>query len=867
VELVATIEPGPQEVEEADDRPEHERMAWFNRGDDPEFLKEVEAQSGTEVPGQEESPEVAEESRRLATCSHPGARMKRFKSMDVMSGAKTFNQGEDPLFPASMSSIASGSDNNCGDSAAGISKTCSGYNHWGNMKDWSSAKGRAFSVFDPKTGMPSSDDIAQGELGTCYMLAALLSISYRRPKVIQDMFVRTHLWSQGIVTTKWLINGRESFVEVDLTLPGKNGRPFFSQPGPASGAWWVPILEKTWSKIYTSFKAAESGHWSNAAAAITRAPTTSLYHGNSARGTKSWSSTQTEVWNQLVEGTNNAWPMGASTSKNAPLGLASRHAYAVLRAYHSSTYGNVVECRNPYHRDRYKGSIPNTNLYDGKFTMTIAEYFQAFSSSEVAKVRENYHVSSTELASSSGLKAAYTFSTTSDKPIYVSVVWPGSRIVEPCKALDPKTVVSVRKSGKNFSPTSAHGSGGNAAVVEILPTAGGGAGTYQVVVSVDFPSDPSYIKGVYMNIYSSQGITIHNSKYSYDLLSLGMVGPNIGGAPCDYAFVPGKGMWQQDSSKIMGGVATYWTLDKSEFMYYVSGDNLWYLIGKSHWSDVEGGNFWSHSKVKASHMSCECRDSGTGVSGFSGVGCNNVGYPSYKWSNVRCDTQVQYTALAQASCPRTCKIPLCEKAATAYPGGLPAESAPAPAPTPPVSPPVPAPPPATPAPPPPPPPPAPPAPPAGCTCPTQYPACYKPNGFCYISAASNSYTSTCARECTKDAAPAPPPAPTRRRRSRRRATAKEVEACTCDADTPYCYKPNKWCYKSASSNTYSHKCQASCTSSYQAPATPPPPPGCTCSADHPYCYSGNKWCYASAISNKYSQTCAGKCTASIQSWR
>jgi len=51
-------------------------------------------------------------------------------------------------------------------------------------------------------------DVAQGELGTCYFLAALVSIAHSRPDIIEDMFVDRHLWNQPgkapVYTTIWM---------------------------------------------------------------------------------------------------------------------------------------------------------------------------------------------------------------------------------------------------------------------------------------------------------------------------------------------------------------------------------------------------------------------------------------------------------------------------------------------------------------------------------------------------------------------------------------------------------------------------------------------------------------------------------------
>merc|ERR1719183_704911 len=270
-------------------------------------------------------------------------------------------------------------------------------------------------------------------------------------------------------------------------------------------------------------------------------------------------------------------------------------------------------------------------------------------------------------------------------------------------------------------------------------------------------------------------------------------------------------------------------------------------------------------------MSCGCQDSANGVSGFSGVGCNQVGYPSFKWSNVRCDKEVQYTHLCKSSCPKTCRVSKCQDPVSAFPNGLPSESSPAPGPSPSNQGPVPTPAPKPPAPTPAPKPPAPPPPPPACQCPSDFYYCDANDKHCYQTPTSNSYTGVCRGRCTSSA-PAPTPAPPPPPPPPPPPTPAPAKGCVCPASYPSCYKPYKWCYKSPTSNSYTSTCGGKCTADAPAPPPPPPPPPptpappppqCVCPGKYPHC-SSNTWCYKSKSSYSYTQTCAGKCTASAK---
>jgi len=249
-------------------------MAWFNR--DPEYLKLVDdVRSGAQV-----APVIRELAKVVESEAVCTARLNRFKTIDQTAKAVTWELGKDPEFPATEASIAPPGAS-CGDTAHGISGGCSKYDNWLDIKTaakdmWKEDK---WNVFNPVTKQPAAADVAQGSMGTCYFLSALVSIAHSRPEIIKNMFIRPELYDQNIVTTKWLIGGMEATVAVDTTIAfnKKYNQPWFTKPSETK-VWWPSLLEKTWSKIFTSYNAAESGMWQMAASAITRAPTVSVKH-------------------------------------------------------------------------------------------------------------------------------------------------------------------------------------------------------------------------------------------------------------------------------------------------------------------------------------------------------------------------------------------------------------------------------------------------------------------------------------------------------------------------------------------------------------------------------------------------------------
>jgi hypothetical protein len=577
-------------------------------------------------------------SRRLLSgpqdCS---ARIKRF---DVL-GSQDMQHGPDPMFEASRHSISSHHDN-CGDSAQGIHEACSKFNHWATFKEVAHRHGTPFMVFGPKK--VEYHDIGQGQLGTCYFLAAVASVAYSDPQVIDNMFVDRDKWDHNIYTTRWLLNGKVMLVEVDDMIPAHNGRPFFVQPS-HEGEFWPIILEKTWSKIFTSFKAAEGGFWDNVVSAMTRAPTRRYHHSDVP---------QEKIWDILTDGTARKFPMAAGAGSGAAnFGMVSDHAYSVFRAYHSHDYGDVVQVFNPWHRDHYKGAVPNHDHTDGSFTMTFAEYYQAFDTTSIAAFRPHYVNSFRVIQRESQSKASVLeFEVPDDDVFYVSLNWPSQRMVKPCQMKDPKVTLAVAKleAGELGEPVlgdqPSYGINSASARVAL------GAGRYVAFASADFP-DGDFIDQIVLTVYAPAKVTIDLTNQSAPDVGITMFGP-AGGERCDQVMIDGRGLFTKRLDRTYGGIPTYWSLDGKMFAYFVANSSSakWSVVTQEYWARVQKGEVWHVAQIPRTDLSCGCSDSHGGVAGFLDVSCTDVKEPYPKYSNVKCTGE--YATHVQRYCPDTC---------------------------------------------------------------------------------------------------------------------------------------------------------------------------------------------------------------------
>jgi len=568
-----------------------------------------QTQTGTQKAEMKNEETANEEEVNEAKCT---VRLNRFKKMNVKDKAVTFALTKDPFFPADESSIGM--------------KTAK-YDNWVDMKTASKTMwgSEVLSIFDAATGEPAAADVQQGEVGNCYFLAAILSIAHTRPEIIKDMFVRPELWDKNIVTTKWLLGGMETLVEVDTTIPfsKKNNRPWFAGPSETK-AWWPSILEKTWAKIFTSYEATTGGQIRIVVGAITQAPTVTVDHSSINVAAASQNMEKKSIhWSLLLSATKNKWPMfcGATPSSGTPFGLANNHAYVLLEAIEDNVKyadygGRVCKVMNPWNKGFYNGamaSLLTDTKQTGVFLMKYDEFLQSCLSTDFAKVYENYHVTSSELTPEMSLQASYKFTTTQDKPFFVSVVWPSRRMMAPCTALNPQPNVALTKLTRldqveigNFIP------GENDAFADASQVEKFGKGSYRMVASIKFPKKND-ITSAYINIYAAELVDVYPSDFAFPKLALGMLGANVGGNPCSTVTFDGK-LWAPNYALTVGGVATYEDsrpLPFTSMAYFYAKDKRWLTRPQASWP-ADGSRYGAGSAFASTSMKCGCGEDGVG---------------------------------------------------------------------------------------------------------------------------------------------------------------------------------------------------------------------------------------------------------------
>eukprot|EP00928_Gymnodinium_smaydae_P029161 TRINITY_DN22037_c0_g1_i1.p1 TRINITY_DN22037_c0_g1~~TRINITY_DN22037_c0_g1_i1.p1 ORF type:complete len:741 (+),score=128.12 TRINITY_DN22037_c0_g1_i1:44-2224(+) len=242
-------------------------------------------------------------------------------------------------------------------------------------------------------GRIEPDDVLQGSLGDCWLMAACATLS-ERPEVLQQAFSTKHydprgkycfrLWNQikDKPGTKWVDIVIDEYIPV---YPGTL-KPKFAKTH--CNEMWVLLLEKAFAKMYGSYSELDGGHAHWAIAAITGNPCitllreakvpgqewTAFHDGGDGCIYSSGENFDDDVMFKLLykvrrQGAfvNCSGIKPQETYQGGPLatplgGLIDGHAYSVLRfeqvpsSNMSTSVFRMVQIRNPHGQGEWQGT-------------------------------------------------------------------------------------------------------------------------------------------------------------------------------------------------------------------------------------------------------------------------------------------------------------------------------------------------------------------------------------------------------------------------------------------------------------------------------------------------------------------------------
>ncbi|MBM4318542.1 MAG: hypothetical protein FJ125_00930, partial [Deltaproteobacteria bacterium] len=233
------------------------------------------------------------------------------------------------------------------------------------------------------------DDVMQGQIGDCYLAAAMAAVAASSPKAIEDAFtpVGKDVWSVRLYRKDYSGGFKAEKVVVDSDLPTRGtlnpARPWRSVGGPAYGMGttvnekgrelWPSMLEKAFAKWKGSYEDIGQGGMPGAVMeAILGKEADSTY--------ASWTR-EDEVW-KAITSVPKGRPMSAYTrSDDKPYEqkkdkVVGCHAYTVLGGEEKAGQ-KIVKVRNPWGSS---GEVfcNGRMIYGAEFEISLAEFLRLF---------------------------------------------------------------------------------------------------------------------------------------------------------------------------------------------------------------------------------------------------------------------------------------------------------------------------------------------------------------------------------------------------------------------------------------------------------------------------------------------------------
>lgn len=251
-------------------------------------------------------------------------------------------------------------------------------------------------------------DIHQGQLGNCWLMCALASLS-ERPALIERLFITKTVNNIGIYRVKLCKNGEWVTVTVDDYFPCfPMGSPIFSRSN--GNELWVLIIEKAYAKLHGHYYLLRGGFASEGLIDLTGCPTSS-FNFQDEEVLKLIDSGQ--FWLMVKDFDEEGYLLSASTQGEErwneinflgalDAGLLPGHAYTIMAV--KEFQGNLLlNLRNPWGKLDWNGSWSDGStdwtaamkrelnpVFDednGNFWMSYDDFIQHFSTLNVCRVK------------------------------------------------------------------------------------------------------------------------------------------------------------------------------------------------------------------------------------------------------------------------------------------------------------------------------------------------------------------------------------------------------------------------------------------------------------------------------------------------
>ncbi|KAF1763092.1 hypothetical protein GCK72_011357 [Caenorhabditis remanei] len=216
-------------------------------------------------------------------------------------------------------------------------------------------KDKKWSLYDN----PWPFHVKQGDLGDCWLIAAIQCIARRKDLLEHILPIRDYTEDSGIVPVRLFIGGQWEVVKIDYHLPQYRNRERFA--GVLNNQFWVSFIEKAYAKIQGSYANLKGGFSHEAFKYFTGFP---AYR---EKVDKLWN--PEKIWRRYSEYHTRGFLLAASTfpdeeyqSKYSDLGLLGNHAYSILDF--KAHEGHQLILLGSTHSQKWNGKWSKLPAYD-----------------------------------------------------------------------------------------------------------------------------------------------------------------------------------------------------------------------------------------------------------------------------------------------------------------------------------------------------------------------------------------------------------------------------------------------------------------------------------------------------------------------
>jgi hypothetical protein len=231
--------------------------------------------------------------------------------------------------------------------------------------------GEAESHDGENTSGMDSREVVQGNLETCYLLAAV-SVCARHEGVLERLFIVEDLYADvainnGIFGMMFFVNGMWRAVFVDDQFPTTEDGQFVFSRCLDKNELWMPVLEKCYAKFYGGYQHIVGGLVNEAFQDLTGGPTAVV-------NLRDPDVSLNDLWQKLLLyhtegyllGCGNPLPPGSSQKLVINRGIISGHAYSLLDIREVEGH-RLLHLRNPWGDTEWEGDWgDNSDLWTNK---------------------------------------------------------------------------------------------------------------------------------------------------------------------------------------------------------------------------------------------------------------------------------------------------------------------------------------------------------------------------------------------------------------------------------------------------------------------------------------------------------------------